>query len=135
MPEAIFFKKPDKFLGVMMVINKKKLRNKRPDLKKYDTEGKLERINIIVFSLQPMVQQSSAPTTRAVSRAGSICLSENRDDTDLPGVLSKRPSLLRVPCVSTQDISGNNNEVSEVKKYVIYFYKFFYDCFFLRNIP
>ncbi|XP_068915162.1 voltage-dependent T-type calcium channel subunit alpha-1G-like [Tenebrio molitor] len=52
----------------------------------------------------------SVPSTRAVSRRSSVCLSENRsEEVELSGV-SKRPSLLRVPSASNQEISTNNND-------------------------
>ncbi|XP_023310380.1 voltage-dependent T-type calcium channel subunit alpha-1H [Anoplophora glabripennis] len=62
-------------------------------------------------------QSQSLPSTRAVSRTSSICLSEhaardnNRtDDVELAVVVPKRPGLLRVPSVSNQDIASFNND-------------------------
>ncbi|XP_049817444.1 voltage-dependent T-type calcium channel subunit alpha-1H-like isoform X2 [Aethina tumida] len=58
---------------------------------------------------------SSLPSTRPVSRTDSICISESpqqsktTEDVELTTV-SKRPSLLRVPSISNQDIATNNND-------------------------
>ena len=60
-----------------------------------------------------MVQQAqSVPSTRAASRRTSVCLSENRSEEVELSAVSKRPSLLRVPSASNQEISANNNDVS-----------------------
>ncbi|RZC35961.1 voltage-dependent T-type calcium channel subunit alpha-1G, partial [Asbolus verrucosus] len=61
-------------------------------------------------------QPPSVPSTRAVSRTSSMCLSETpRENRGDEAELSKRPSLLRVPSSSNQEISTNNNDVSGVK--------------------
>ncbi|XP_074036001.1 voltage-dependent T-type calcium channel subunit alpha-1G isoform X2 [Leptinotarsa decemlineata] len=56
--------------------------------------------------------QTSVPSTRAVSRTSSI-LSENitrNDDVIELSVVPKRPGLLRVPSISNQDIANFNND-------------------------
>ncbi|CAG9774112.1 unnamed protein product [Ceutorhynchus assimilis] len=58
-------------------------------------------------------QSQSLPSTRAVSRASSICLSDPgylraEDVQDLTP--RSRPGLLRVPAISNQEISSNNND-------------------------
>ncbi|KAJ8957404.1 hypothetical protein NQ318_004884, partial [Aromia moschata] len=60
-------------------------------------------------------QPQSVPSTRAVSRTSSICLSEyvqkeNKTDEVELTIVPKRPSLLRVPSVSSQDIASCNND-------------------------
>ncbi|XP_031353487.1 voltage-dependent T-type calcium channel subunit alpha-1G isoform X1 [Photinus pyralis] len=60
--------------------------------------------------LKPQQQQS--PSVHAVSRTSSMCFSDNQkehkgDDSD---TAVKRPSLLRVPSISHQDITTNNND-------------------------
>ncbi|KAH1016279.1 hypothetical protein HUJ04_007526 [Dendroctonus ponderosae] len=61
-------------------------------------------------------QSQSLPSTRAVSRASSVCLSDpgflRADDVELAVVSSRRPGLLRVPAISSQEISSNNNDNS-----------------------
>ncbi|XP_063917204.1 voltage-dependent T-type calcium channel subunit alpha-1G-like isoform X2 [Zophobas morio] len=52
----------------------------------------------------------SVPSTRAASRRTSVCLSENRSEEVELSAVSKRPSLLRVPSASNQEISANNND-------------------------
>ncbi|XP_060523337.1 voltage-dependent T-type calcium channel subunit alpha-1H-like isoform X2 [Cylas formicarius] len=67
--------------------------------------------------------QSSVPSTRAVSRTSSLCLSEHgatvsrdihhhhrSEDLEMSVVGAKRPGLLRVPSMSNQDIASNNND-------------------------
>ncbi|KAF7265662.1 hypothetical protein GWI33_020746 [Rhynchophorus ferrugineus] len=60
------------------------------------------------------VQSQSLPSTRAVSRASSICLSDpgylRSEEVELSVVSPRRPGLLRVPAISNQDISTNNND-------------------------
>ncbi|KAL3273056.1 hypothetical protein HHI36_014511 [Cryptolaemus montrouzieri] len=69
--------------------------------------------------LKLLHQQSSVSTNRTVSRTSSVCLHEyaakdnrnNGDEVELPTV-SRKPGLLRVPSISNQDVSINNNESS-----------------------
>ncbi|XP_066152994.1 voltage-dependent T-type calcium channel subunit alpha-1G-like isoform X2 [Euwallacea fornicatus] len=60
--------------------------------------------------MKPM-QTQSLPSTRAVSRASSICLSDpgflRAEDIELSVVSPRRPGLLRVPSISNQEISNN----------------------------
>ncbi|XP_030763174.1 voltage-dependent T-type calcium channel subunit alpha-1G-like isoform X1 [Sitophilus oryzae] len=64
--------------------------------------------------MKPVQTTQSLPSTRAVSRASSICLSDpgylRSEDVELSVVSSRRPGLLRVPAISNQDISINNND-------------------------
>lgn len=62
-------------------------------------------------------QPQSTGNTQAVSRASSISVCENtqreqRSEGEELAPSSKRPSLLRVPSISNQDVSANNNDVS-----------------------
>ncbi|XP_044760613.1 voltage-dependent T-type calcium channel subunit alpha-1H isoform X2 [Coccinella septempunctata] len=70
------------------------------------------------YKVKQLHQQSSVSTNRTVSRTSSICLHEypakenrenknNGEDYELPTV-SKRPGLLRIPSISNQDVSINN---------------------------
>jgi hypothetical protein len=78
-----------------------------PRLRQHVREVNVEADSYLRFVLQ----SHSVPSTRAVSRRSSVCLSENRsEEVELSGV-SKRPSLLRVPSASNQEISTNNNDV------------------------
>ncbi|KAK9883220.1 hypothetical protein WA026_001409 [Henosepilachna vigintioctopunctata] len=69
--------------------------------------------------LKQLQQQSSVSTNRTVSRTSSICIHEysmkdNKNNGDDPesATVSRKPGLLRVPSISNQDVSINNNESS-----------------------
>lgn len=49
--------------------------------------------------------------TQTISTS-SMCLNENRTDEMELSAISKRPSVLKVPSASNQEISSNNNDVS-----------------------
>lgn len=62
-------------------------------------------------------QTQSLPSTRAVSRASSLSISEyasRGEDLELSAI-PKRPGLLRVPSITNQDVNGYN-EVSIIPR-------------------
>lgn len=87
-------------------------------------KSKLKVCRTLIIDLQ---QSQSLPSTRVVSRASSICLSDpgylRADDVEMSVVSPRRPGLLRVPAISNQEISTNNNDVNYYCKPIYTFLK------------